>query len=93
MAKKAEAAPDAAPDIVELLTALAGGNAPMAMDPATAMFNFGTAALLLIGKIIDTVPEAQHAENWERIGDFFALFQLPGMTPGTNPFKLPEKKR
>lgn len=56
------------PDIVELLERLAaGGNPPMAIDPITAGFNFGTAALLLIGKIIDTVPAEQHAENWARL--------------------------
>lgn len=66
MAKRT-ATTDELPDVLELLERLAGGNALMAIDPITAGFNFGTAALLLIGKIIDTVPAEQHAENWARL--------------------------
>lgn len=66
------------PDVLELLEKLAAGNVPMAIDPVTAAFNFGTAALLLIGKIIDTVPEAQHAENWARIDKIFDVLKPGG---------------
>ena len=76
MAKKAEVTAPAAeelklpPDILKILEALLAGKVPVqAMDPATAAFNFGTAALFLIGKIIDTVPEAQHEKNWKRFND------------------------
>ncbi len=90
MAKKKDETDGEAPDIIDLLARLAVGNVPMALDPATALFNFGTAALLLIGKIIDTVPQAQHAENWERLGDMLELFQLPGAKTGAgNIFKRP----
>lgn len=52
-------------DIKELFDKLvAGGAVQPAIDPLTAMFNFGTAALNLTGKIIDTVPDEQHAKNW-----------------------------
>lgn len=55
-------------DILSLLEKLSDGKVPtMAMDPVTATFNFGTMALYIVGKIIDTVPKEQHAENWERL--------------------------
>lgn len=70
MAKKPPEGSTPDVDIVELFTKLTAGNIPMAIDPATALFNFGTAALLLVGKIIDTVPPEQHAENWDRLDKF-----------------------
>lgn len=68
---KTQAEPDTpTPDIAEILAGLTGGAAPMAIDPITAGFNFGTAALILITTIINSVPPEQHAENWKRAADF-----------------------
>lgn len=67
----AEPAAEEQPDIAEILKALTGGTGTtMAIDPITAGFNFGTAALVLITTIINSVPPEQHAENWKRAADF-----------------------
>lgn len=71
-------APEPPPDIVDVVAKLLqGNNITMALDPVTAGFNFATAALLLIGKIIDTVPIEQHAENWKRVSDLIDKLQPP----------------
>jgi len=37
------------------------------VDPLTAGFNAVVAVCELVGKIIDTVPTAQHEANWARM--------------------------
>lgn len=66
------------PDVVDILEKLGDLRFPvLGADPVTAGLNAVTVALLLVMKIIDTVPPEQHAENWERLDRF-----IEKLTPG-----------
>lgn len=78
-AKKATPAEIELPDIDKLL----GSFPQLALDPATAGLNLATMVVWLIGKIIDTIPAEQHAENWDRLNE--VLNRIPSISAKITP--------